>query len=106
MEQNSRLKPATKHDIRCAAALACPKMAPTFLIGQTLTHRAVDNALMLFRVWPMRFQRYFDRPPFLGNPRERCLVVVHGVARILLGRAFVYLLFQPTKYVANYGRIR
>ena len=38
MEQNSRLKPATKHVIRCAAALACPKMAPTFLIGQTLNN--------------------------------------------------------------------
>ena len=59
MEQNSRLKPATKHVIRCAAALACPKMAPTF--------RAVDNALTLFRVWPMRFQRYFYRPPFFGT---------------------------------------
>ena len=29
--------------------------------------RAVDNALTLFRVWPMRFQRYFYRPPFLGT---------------------------------------
>ena len=30
-------------------------------------YRAVDNALTLFRVWPMRFQRYFYRPPFLGT---------------------------------------
>ena len=46
MEQNSRLKPATKHVIRCAAALACPKMAPTFLIGQTLNNvSALSTAL-------------------------------------------------------------
>ena len=47
MEQNSRLKPATKHVIRCAAALACPKMAPTFLIGQTLNNvSALSTALV------------------------------------------------------------
>ena len=46
MEQNSRLKPATKHVIRCAAALAYPKMAPTFLIGQTLNNvSALSTAL-------------------------------------------------------------
>ena len=46
MEQNSRLKPATKHVIRCAAALACPKMAPTFSIGQTLNNvSALSTAL-------------------------------------------------------------
>ena len=47
MEQNSRLKPATKHVIRCAAALACPKMAPTFSIGQTLNNvGALSTALV------------------------------------------------------------
>ena len=46
MEQNSRLKPATKHVIRCVAALACPKMAPTFSIGQTLNNvSALSTAL-------------------------------------------------------------
>ena len=46
MEQSGRLKPATKHVIRCAAAPACPKMAPTISIGQTLTNvSALSTAL-------------------------------------------------------------
>ncbi len=46
MEQSGRLKPATKHVIRFAAAPACPKMAPTFSIGQTLNNvSALSTAL-------------------------------------------------------------
>ena len=48
MEQNSRLKPATKHVIRCAAALACPKTGPTFLIGQTLNNVSALSSALTF----------------------------------------------------------
>ena len=61
----------------------------------------MDNALTLFRVWPMRFQRYFYRPPFLVTFawKAPCSVVV---VRGIVGRAFVYLLFQLTTNADNY----
>ena len=60
MEQNSRLKPATKHVIRCAAALACPKMAPTFLIGQTLNNVSALSTALLFSNRGHVLILYFD----------------------------------------------
>ena len=62
-------------------------------------YRAVDNALTLFRVWPMRFQRYFTVRHFWAHSLGRRLVVVRGI----VGRAFVYLLFQLTTNADNYG---
>ena len=47
----------------------------------------------------MRFQRYVYRPPFLVTFARKRLVVVRGV----VGRAFVYLLFQLTTNADSYG---
>ena len=73
MEQNSRLKPATKHVIRCAAALACPKMAPTFSIGQTLNNVCTLSTALAHRPLSRRLDgcdrviQNESRDPFGGN---------------------------------------